>query len=95
MTRVITVSQMQGVKRAPRHEIPREGSALRELYDRLRRGEVIVTTAFPRGVVENLRNTYGMEIAKAFKGQPGLILKGEWIGPYFVSLEQILQEDQT
>lgn len=82
------------VKRGRSHSgVPKVGTKIREIYDALRRGEVVKVGDYNTAITVG----YGMAIKPVQemgrRGKSGSILVGEWEGPYFRTLDQILQDD--
>ena len=88
MTRPATVNEIKKNLPSQGDGKPRPGTRLRSVYDRFRRGEVISNC----DEVMQLRDFYGMEFER-IRSPRGMRLVGEWEGPYFVRLEQMLQEE--
>lgn len=75
---------------------PRPGTALREAYDSLRRGEIYYRNASRNVSYEILRTFYGMELERVYGrhgaakgGCCGVRLVGEWEGDVFVPVERM------
>lgn len=69
---------------------PREGTVLRDLYDRLRQGAVVPLNSGSSSYTAQLRDMYGMDLVSV--GKSGSRLVGEWDGPYYVPIERIVQD---
>jgi hypothetical protein len=85
---------------------PKEGSALRQVYDRFRRGETLTCNDGRkphnwRAMLTQLEDFYGMEFDKVAgtRGRNATVasftLRGEWCGPYFVPLSHIMAEEAS
>lgn len=80
---------------------PREGTKLREAYDRLRQGETLRMSSFFGSASHagsarmKLRDFYGLELkgVSGSSGDRGTYCVGEWDGPYFVPIERIIQSE--
>lgn len=97
MTRVATVSSLKTGRlhnRTNPDGKPGQGTVLRDMYDALRRGEIVSAQRTAGKLLEQLRNNYGMELMSAGH-RKGLKLVGEWEGSVFVPIERILQEDMV
>lgn len=89
MTSTIRVSEIKRRKGSKLKNFdgrPREGTRLREAYDRLRRGDVIAFRR-SRDYHRQLTDFYGMEIERVEPGRYRLL--GEWIGSEYIPVERL------
>ena len=82
--KMISAANSKGVPSGVRHDLPREGSRLRELYDFFCANKGLVVPYFPyhhrsdaRRLV-TLVDVYGLDIRRIMHGQYCLV--GEWCG---------------
>lgn len=72
---------------------PAEGTLIRQVYDDLRRGEIVAFTKANSHVKRQLTDFYGMDI-EAVRSETGASigsrLIGEWDGPYYIPVERIV-----
>lgn len=98
MTRQLSIGMLKNNKgRKNVDGKPSLGTGLRDIYDRLRRGEHLHIKSFgkSRAIQNVLRDQYGIEF-ESKKGKNGYIrLKGECCGPYYVEREQIIAEQEA
>ena len=92
MTKQLSAAHLLGrvPHRATTDGRPEPGTRVREVYDSLRRGEVLLLQK--GGLLTHLRDDYGMDI-RSLGYHKGYKLIGEWEGGTFVPLERIFQED--
>jgi len=88
--RVSDIKKSQGSGGHPPGGMPREGTAIRNKYDALRRGDVVSLGRCGT----TLRDMYGMDIeavrVSGKRGPGGSRLVGEWDGPYYIPVERIV-----
>lgn len=92
MTRLQTVGSMKRATIKP-GGIPKEGTKLRALYDKLLSGQPMHRESVSDSRrFQDLRDYYGVEL-ETKKGRYGYIrMIGEWDGDEFVPLERMLLE---
>jgi hypothetical protein len=92
MTHLAGVSYYKGNSSGRAHPAPAPGTALADAYRRLRRGEAV---SLPGGMRAQLVDFYGMELTDGRLARSGTRLVGEWDGPFFLTLEQVMAEEQA
>lgn len=86
---------MSGVRKGHRN-VPKEGTKLRQAYDLLRTGgvfkmaELFGNKNYSRGIAD-LVDYYGVEV-ELVPLRKGYRMVGEWDGPTFVTIDQIIAD---
>lgn len=97
-----SAAEMKGTSRRLKQDKPKEGTVMRDLYDRFadNPGMLIPINAssWPQSYFTQLQNTYGLEIRKVknpgYRGGPGLYyLTKFWNGKDYTDLTSLLTKD--